>query len=333
MEQIVLGDTGRLTTRLGFGCSSLMGATTRRASLAILESAYDAGIRHFDVAPMYGYGEAEGCLGEFLQRHRDQVTITTKYGIPPAKKSSLISVGRRIAGPIIKSFPGLKHRLASTANAITHNPEMATFTSSQAKASLQRSLAALRTDHIDLWLLHEASAADLQDDALLDLLEEEVKKTTIGTFGIGSTASKIPALLAERPEYCRTMQYEWSVLDPIIEAKPLSPQKQFRIHHRALTTNFRTLYQTLTHNQPLCQRWSASTNVDLSNSRDLARLMLKASLVMNPESVILFSSKDPRHIHSNVEIAGDPSLDEPARKLYQLVQLERDQLQNGTGTN
>jgi D-threo-aldose 1-dehydrogenase len=334
MEQIALGDTGRLTTRLGFGCSSLMGASSRRASLAILESAYDAGIRHFDVAPMYGYGEAESCLGEFLQRHRDQVTITTKYGIPPAKKSSLISVGRRIAGPIVRSFPGLKQRLASTANAVTHNPERATFTSSQAKASLQRSLAALRIDHIDLWLLHEASAADLQDDTLLDLLEEEVRKNTIGTFGIGSAASKIPALLAERPAYCRTLQYEWSVLDPIIEAKSLSPLKQFRIHHRALTTNFSTLHRALTHNKGLCKRWSASTNVDLSNSGDLARLMLKASLVMNPASVILFSSKDPRHIHSNVQIAGGHSLDNPAKQLYELVQLEHDQLlTNGAGIN
>jgi D-threo-aldose 1-dehydrogenase len=334
MEQIALGDTGRLTTRLGFGCSSLMGASNRRASLAILESAYDAGIRHFDVAPMYGYGEAESCLGEFLQRHRNQVTITTKYGIPPAKKSSLISVGRRIAGPIVKSFPALKQRLASTANAVAHNPERATFTSSQARASLQRSLAALRIDRIDLWLLHEASATDLQDDALLDMLEDEVKKGTIGTFGIGSEAAKIPALLTERLEYCRTLQYEWSILDPIIEVEPYSPQIQFRIHHRALTTNFRTLHRALTRNKPLCQRWSESTNIDLSNSGDLARLMLKASLVMNPASIILFSSKDPQHIQSNVRIAGDHSLDNPARQLYELVQLERNQLlTNEAGTN
>jgi len=334
MEQIILGDTGRLTTRLGFGCSSLMGASSRRASLAILESAYDAGIRHFDVAPAYGYGEAESCLGDFLQRHRDQVTIATKYGIPPAKNSFLMSVGRRIAGPIAKSFPGLKQRLTSTANTVSHNPERATFTSAQAKASLERSLTALRTDRIDLWLLHEASAADLQDHALLNLLEEEVEKNTIGTFGIGSAASKIPALLSERPAYCHTLQYEWSVLDPIIEAKPLFPQMQFRIHHRALTTNFRSLHRALTHNKALCQRWSASTNVDLNNSRDLARLMLKASLVMNAASVILFSSKDPRHIHSNVQIARDQSLDNAARQFYELVQLEHDQLlTNGEGAN
>jgi len=62
--------------------------------------------------------------------------------------------------------------------------------------------------------------------------------------------------------------------------------------------------------------------------------MLKASLVMNAASVILFSSKDPRHIHSNVQIARDQSLDNAARQFYELVQLEHDQLlTNGEGAN
>jgi D-threo-aldose 1-dehydrogenase len=334
MQQIVLGDTGRLTTRLGFGCSSLMGATSRVASLAILESAYDAGIRHFDVAPMYGYGEAEGCLGEFLQRHRGELTVTTKYGIPPPKKSSLVSVGRRFVGPIVRTFPGLKHRLATAANVATRNTEKATFTPEQAKISLERSLTALRTDHIDLWLLHEASTADLRDDALLDLLKEEVKRGTIGTFGIGSEASKVATLVAERPDYCRILQYEWSILNPSIEATPLSEQIPARIHHRALTTSFRTLYRALVHNKQLCQLWSSSTGADLGNAGDLARLMLKASLVMNPVSIILFSSKDPQHIRSNVEVAANQSLEAPARQLHKLIQADGDQLLvNIAGTN
>jgi hypothetical protein len=54
--------------------------------------------------------------------------------------------------------------------------------------------------------------------------------------------------------------------------------------------------------------------------------MLKAALVMNPTSIILFSSKNPRHIQSNVRTATDPTLAQPARELYNLVQSERDQL-------
>jgi aryl-alcohol dehydrogenase-like predicted oxidoreductase len=326
MEQIALGDTGRTTTRLGFGCSSLMGSMGRRASLAILEAAYDAGIRHFDVAPRYGYGEAESCLGEFLQRHRNDVTVTTKYGNPPAKKSSLISAARRIAGPLIKTLPTLKHRLAQAAKAATRTSERATFTAQQAKSSLERSLVALRTDHIDLWLLHEASAADLHDDTLLHLLEQERQRGTIGTFGVGGSADKIPSLLAERPSYCRTLQYEWSVLDSNGEAAHIAPAPPFRIHHRALTNNFRSLHRALTENRELCQRWSASTNMDLSNAKDLARLMLKAALLMNPASILLFSSKNSHHISANAKLADDRALDAPAAALYRLIQSERDQL-------
>jgi aryl-alcohol dehydrogenase-like predicted oxidoreductase len=321
MQTVPFADTGRHTPRLGFGCSSLMGATTRRDSLKLLESAYDAGIRHFDVAPMYGYGEAESCLGDFLQHHRGQITVTTKYGIAPPKKSALLKLGRNIAGPILKQLPSLKQRLAQAADAATRNPERPSFTAAQAKASLDRSLLALRTDHIDLWLLHEVTAADLQDNTLLPLLEAEIKKGTIGAFGIGSSADKIPALLASHPAYCRTLQYEWSILDTQIPSSA-----SFRIHHRALTDNFRALHAALTKNQPLCQRWSASTNTDLSNAEALARLMLKASLVLNPTSIILFSSKNPAHIQANVHTAADSTLELPARQLYNLVQSERDQL-------
>jgi D-threo-aldose 1-dehydrogenase len=326
MQFIELADTGRTTTRLGLGCSNLMGAMGRRASLAILDAAYDAGIRHFDVAPMYGYGEAESCLGEFLQRHRNQVTVTSKYGIPPGKKSPLILAARRMAGPLIKNLPSLKHRLAQAANTATRPGERATFTPQEAKASLERSLVALRTDHIDVWLLHEPSAVDLHEDALLMLLEQERQRGTIGTFGVGSSVDKIPSLLAERPPYCRTLQHEWSVLDANVEAAHSGPAPPFRIHHRALTDNFRSLHRALTENRELCQRWSASTNHDLSNAKDLARLMLKAALLMNPASIILFSSKNSHHIEANAKLADDRTLDAPAAALYRLVQAERGQL-------
>jgi aryl-alcohol dehydrogenase-like predicted oxidoreductase len=298
-----------------------MGATNHRDSLKLLETAYEAGIRHFDVAPMYGYGEAESCLGDFLERHRGQITVATKYGIAPPKKSAIIKLGRRIAGPILKQLPSLKHNLAKAANASTRNPERPSFTAAQAKASLERSLIALRTGHIYLWLLHEATAADLQDDTLLSFLEAEVKRGTISAFGIGSSANKIPGLLATHPAYCRTLQYEWSVLDV-----PIEPSAPFRIHHGALTKNFHAIHKSIINNKLLCQRWSASTNTDLRNAEALASLMLKASLVMNPTSIILFSSKNPAHIHANVRIAADTTLELPARQLYNLVQSERDQL-------
>src|SRR5437764_57921 len=231
MRPIPLAGTKRQTTRLGFGCGSLMGATNRRDSLKILDFAYECGIRHFDVAPMYGYGEAESCVGQFLQHHRGEITVSTKFGIAPPKKTIIIKLGRSLAGPILKQLPSLKQGLAHAANSTIRNPERPAFTAAEAQASLDRSLAALCSGHIHLWLLHEATAADLHDDGLLAFLETQVKKGVIGAFGVGSSAEKIPALLASRPAYCRILQYEWSVLDAQIHDGASAP---FRIHHGVL---------------------------------------------------------------------------------------------------
>ncbi len=49
---------------LGFGCSALTSMGEGQA-LQVLATAFDAGVRHFDVARYYGYGESEGLLGRF----------------------------------------------------------------------------------------------------------------------------------------------------------------------------------------------------------------------------------------------------------------------------
>jgi aryl-alcohol dehydrogenase-like predicted oxidoreductase len=291
-----------------------MGAMGRKKSVAMLEAAFDAGIRHFDVAPMYGFGQAESCVGEFLQRHRADVTVTTKYGIPPAKNQGLIGVARSIARPLVKALPGLKRGLSSVAGKAAGQVEKASFTAGQARESLERSLLELRTDRIDVWLLHEVTAEDLRDDELLQFLEESVAAGTIGTFGVGSERDKIAALLAARPEYCRTVQFEWSVMDA-----PVTAMTSFRIHHRALTENFRELHAGLVANKTRAKLWSDRVGADVAEREVLAALMLKAALMENPASPILFSSKSPAHMRENVRVAGDASLEAPARALYALV--------------
>jgi aryl-alcohol dehydrogenase-like predicted oxidoreductase len=291
---------------------------SRSESLAALEAAFDAGIRHFDVAPMYGFGEAESCLGEFLGRHRAEVTVTTKYGIPPAKRGGLMGLARSIARPLVKALPGLKRGLTNVAVRAAQPTEKASFTAAQAKESLEGSLRELRTDRIDVWLLHEVTAEDLRDEGLLRLLEDAVAMGTIGTFGVGSGREKLAALMAECPEYCRTVQFEWSVMDA-----PVPAMTSFRIHHRALTENFRELYSGLVQDKARAKRWSDEVGLDLGRREVLAGLMLKAALVENPKSPILFSSKSPVHMRVNVDVAGDSSLEAPARVLYALVQKEQ----------
>jgi len=73
-----------MSVRLGLGCAQLGNLYQPRTddqARAILEAAWDAGIRHFDTAPHYGLGLSERRLGAFLRtKPRDQFTVSTKVG-------------------------------------------------------------------------------------------------------------------------------------------------------------------------------------------------------------------------------------------------------------
>lgn len=322
METLALGATGRQTTRLGFGCGSVMGMLGRKDSLVLLETVFDAGIRHFDVAPAYGYGEAEGCLGEFLARHPGECTVTTKFGIPRTSGGLLKGIARKLARPLLKGVPGLKKRLPRVAASVAHidthvRGPNAIFTAEEASRSIEESLTALKVDRIDLLLLHEARAMDLNDERMLRRFEDLIVAGKIGAFGIGSEACKIPELLQQKPAYCRVLQYEWSVLDALIPRN-----ESFRLHHRSLTENFRALHAALSEDASRRARWSDFCGVDVGDPETLAHLMLKAAMQCNPESIILFSSKRPGNIARNAQVAADGSIDNNASRFYALVRAE-----------
>ena len=83
-ESIPLGGTGVRVTRLGFGCAPIGGlfrAVTDEAAIEAISHAWDIGIRYFDVAPLYGYGNAERRLGRVLAgRPRQSFALSTKVG-------------------------------------------------------------------------------------------------------------------------------------------------------------------------------------------------------------------------------------------------------------
>ncbi|WP_256843016.1 aldo/keto reductase [Ornithinimicrobium cryptoxanthini] len=70
--------------RLGLGSANtgnLFSAMTHDEAHALLDAAWEGGIRHFDTAPHYGIGLAEERLGAFLQaKPREQFHLSTKVG-------------------------------------------------------------------------------------------------------------------------------------------------------------------------------------------------------------------------------------------------------------
>lgn len=79
-----LGRTGIALTELGFGAGPLggfYGPVAPDEAIAAVRAAWDAGIRYFDVAPLYGHGRAEVLLGHVLRElPRDEFVLSTKIG-------------------------------------------------------------------------------------------------------------------------------------------------------------------------------------------------------------------------------------------------------------
>src|SRR5664279_5038684 len=82
--RIPLGRTSLAVTRLGFGGASIGGLfqpVAARDAADVAEHAWSIGIRHFDAAPLYGYGSAERAMGAVLAgRPRDDFVLSTKVG-------------------------------------------------------------------------------------------------------------------------------------------------------------------------------------------------------------------------------------------------------------
>ena len=79
---------------LGFGganLGNLFTAMTDEQAHAVLEAAWECGIRYFDTAPHYGLGLAERRLGAFLAtKPRDEFVVSTKVGrrLEPSSETS-----------------------------------------------------------------------------------------------------------------------------------------------------------------------------------------------------------------------------------------------------
>lgn len=323
LETIDLPGGGRRTTRLGFGCSGLMGGLSERDSLHLLETAFEEGIRHFDVAPSYGHGAAERCLGKFLQGKMELATVTTKYGILPPQHAGLTSAARAVLRPVTRRLPQVRARLAKTANKLNTK---ARFNAEEARLSLDQSLHELGLDRVDLWLLHEPSPKDLGSDDLLTTLREMQGGGRIGAFGVGAERGRVDALWHRHPEYCRVLQFESSILSP----QPDYPGA-FRILYRTVSGALETVRTALHDDPERARRWSDRVDADLRNEEILGGLLLQVSLLLNPGGIILFSSRNPSHIRTNTRMAGETGLNERAREFLTLIEIPGDNWRSSSG--
>ncbi len=300
MREIPLGETGLSTTVIGYGCAGLMRPAMEADRQALLKAAFDCGIRHFDVARYYGHGQAEGILGRFIAdtRCRDEITVTTKFGMePPAMSGS--SRGRFLMGfarKVASIHPSVRKLLSARASAGVRKN---CFDVASARQSLETSLRELRTDHIDLFLLHEATLEDTQSEGLLEFLEDAKTVGKIRAFGLGSEFPLVPPILEKNPAVTGVIQIanclgQWN--------RRLLPQSNERVVNTHGALKVLPALESGLKSAPndLVRAWEV---MGLSDPSALAGWILGLAMHDNPCGISLFSSTQPARIRSNVAAA------------------------------
>ena len=99
MEQIAIGKSGLMTSRIGLGTWAMggwmWGGTDEAQSIATIRSAIDRGVTLIDTAPVYGFGRSEEIVGKALEGSlRHDVTIATKVGLPGKTALSIATLAR-----------------------------------------------------------------------------------------------------------------------------------------------------------------------------------------------------------------------------------------------
>ena len=283
--------------RIGYGTTSLMAVQSGQERLQLLECAYEAGIRHFDTAPYYGYGEAERVLGEFLREKRNQVTVTTKFGIQPPSVVRNRFVNQ-LARKILGVAPSLRSLLSQKAQNLS---KTGSFSAEAARKSLEQSLKSLRTDRIDLYLLHEPSLTDAASPEIHDFLQDEVRRGTILAYGCGGEFPTIREIALNGLPTSQWLQFEDNVLAPHVrEIRALGPNC---ITYRTFLKALPVVSEWLSANPSIRSEWDIQLNLKLMNEGVLPALLLGLSMLANDEGIVLFSSSRCARIRDAARLA------------------------------
>ncbi|MBL8339281.1 MAG: aldo/keto reductase [Rhodoferax sp.] len=171
---------GRTVPAIGLGCMNLNHAYGNPPSAEegerLLLTAFDAGVRLFDTAALYGFGRNEELVGRVLKTRRQDILLCSKGGMAPVQ------------------FPdGLKRVIDGRPEAIRRNCE--------------DSLRRLGTDVIDLYYLHRwQKTVPIEDSvgALADLVRAG-KVRTIGLSEVSAVtlrkAHAVHPIAAVQSEY------------------------------------------------------------------------------------------------------------------------------------
>lgn len=155
-----MGNGGLDFTELGFGCAplgNLYRAISEDDAHEILCRAWDAGVRYFDTAPLYGFGLSETRLNRFLRgKPRDAYVLSTKIGrlLKTCAPEERNGIGKWFEVPTRK--------------------EVYDYSYDGVMRSVEFSLERLGVDRIDILFAHDLDVFNHKSQAALDARLKEL---------------------------------------------------------------------------------------------------------------------------------------------------------------
>lgn len=204
MQYVSIPRVAERVSRLGLGCSrvgSTLSECNGAKAIRLIHGALDQGVTLFDTADIYGQGDSERLLGQALAGRREQAVLITKAGQVFSAKQRAMAL---LKGPIrlaARHVPALRQRIASRRAGLLPTD----FTPARIEASLTASLKRLRTDRVELFLLHGPTEATLQDAALLEALARMQQRGSFRAWGV-SAEDPATALAAIRLDGMAVLQ-------------------------------------------------------------------------------------------------------------------------------
>jgi D-threo-aldose 1-dehydrogenase len=332
-----LPGTGVVTSAVGFGCAGLYRVPQRSARRAVLDAAYDAGIRHLDVAPMYGLGLAEAELASFLKRRHADVTVTTKFGIDPTGLARGIARFQEPIRALLARSPNVGEGLKAVGRGPRSGPfgrllySAAGYDRRAAQLGLERSLRALGTDRVDVFLLHDP-VGDLITGApeLIAYLDEQQRLGRIRCWGVTGEPAELPGVME-----CLGRIPVAQFRDDILDEQPSAGRTPgAAITYGALARALPVLRRFFAQSPGALDVWSERLGADLALEPTLPRVLLTAALQRNEAGPVLFSTTRPERVRVAAEAAArcaEPS-DGEAMALRELVTAARLTCREKVGT-
>ncbi|HUN99744.1 MAG TPA: aldo/keto reductase [Bradyrhizobium sp.] len=179
MEYRAFGQTGINISAIGFGCWEIgggYGSIEEAEFMKAINRALDAGINSFDTAEAYGMGASEKSLAKALGSRRKEAVITTKVGVGYPDKPN--------------------YRDSSRARVME---------------SIEKSLKALETDYVDVYLIHWPDRT-LPFEEPMHALDDLVKQGKVRFAGLSNfKLDEIKTCMTVRR--VDVVQYCWNMFD------------------------------------------------------------------------------------------------------------------------